>query len=700
MKNLKTLIVILLFFSTIFKTNAQENIWFKDDFTKKSENWKDINSEFSSARTISKSYNIVTNYNKIHETFLSDVYINPDKDFVIELNITQISGSGSKSFGLVWGAKNGNNLYSFSISSSGYFYINEYKNDEIKEIKEKTKSDKINPINKENKLTIKNKESILSFYINDTKVFSQKIKKFKGHKIGFELNGKMNVKVNSITVKQDNEIKLSEDVAKGIEKINLGRSVNSKYAEVVPVITRDGKTLYFYVDGDPHNVGGKQYGDIWYSNLQSDSTWSPRKNIGKPLNNAYPNFVFSVSPDNNTLLLYGQYDKNGDYLNQGISTSHRTAKGWEVPQNIVIDKYNNKSDRNEFCLSPNNKVLISSIETNDTYGDRDLYVSFLKENGEWTEPKNMGAEINSLGSEITPFIAADGVTLYFATNGRPGYGKHDIFVSTRLNEDWTKWSEPENLGDEINTSSWDAYYTIPASAEYAYLSSDRNSLGKQDIFKVKLPQSLKPEPVILVYGKVLNKKTLEPLSANIAYKNLTTNKELGIAISNPKDGSYKLILPIGQEYSFLATKENFISQSESVDAREIKVYTEIERNLYLSPIEVGQIIRLNNIFFDFDKASLREESFPDLNMVVKLMNENKKLKIELRGHTDNKGSDDYNLKLSQKRIDSVKNYLVEHGINSDRLEAKGYGESQPTATNDTEEGRQLNRRIEFKILSK
>ena len=219
-----------------------------------------------------------------------------------------------------------------------------------------------------------------------------------------------------------------------------------------------------------------------------------------------------------------------------------------------------------------------------------------------------------------------------------------------------------------------------------------------DIFRIKLPEALKPRPVVLIYGKVLNDKTKEPLEASITYNILSTNKESGIAISNVKDGSYKIVLPAEAVYSFLAKKPNFYSVSENIDVRGLLVYKEIERNLYLAPIEVGETIRLNNIFFDTNKSDLRSESAAELNRMIKLLADNPHMAIQIAGHTDNVGTDEYNLKLSDDRSVSVKNYIVSKGVEATRVLAKGYGKTKPTTSNNTEAGRQQNRRVEFTIV--
>ncbi|MFN8257228.1 MAG: OmpA family protein [Bacteroidales bacterium] len=485
---------------------------------------------------------------------------------------------------------------------------------------------------------------------------------------------------------------------KKIDKINLGKNINSEYSEYVPVIAPDGKTLYMFVLDHPDNYGE---GDIWFSNSEGELGWSPRKNIGYPLNNEASNFVISVSPDNNTLFLSRRYKTKGKTVvdnGQGFSISKRTKEGWSVPVDVMVNDFKNKNKYGEFCMSADQKTMLHAIEGNESIGDQDIYVSFKNNDGSWSTPKNLGKNINTAKAENSPFLASDGVTLFFSTNGRPGYGLNDIFMSRRLDETWTNWTEPQNLGPSINTKDFDAYFTIPASGDYAYLVSGENSLGKADIWKLKLPDAVKPQPVVLIYGKVLNSFTNEGIEANITYRLLETDEEVGIASSNPKDGSYKIILPAGTVYSFMATKENIYTVSQNIDLKNIKQYTEIQRDLYLVPIQVGSTVRMNNLFFVTGKSDLNKWSYPELQRLIDLMKQHKKMEVEIAGHTDDVGSDKVNNALSLERANAVREYIIKNGIEPERLTAKGYGKTKPLTDNKTEEGRQKNRRVDFTIL--
>jgi outer membrane protein OmpA-like peptidoglycan-associated protein len=273
-------------------------------------------------------------------------------------------------------------------------------------------------------------------------------------------------------------------------------------------------------------------------------------------------------------------------------------------------------------------------------------------------------------------------------------------MSKRLDKTWQKWGDPVNLGAPINTEDWDAFFTMDAGGEYAYMSSGLNGFGQSDIVRIKLLEKEKPAPVVMLTGNVYNQKTGKPLSASLVYETLPDGTVAGNGVSSPEDGAFKMVLPFNKNYSIRATADKFFAQSENLnlDSLITEGYVEIHKDLYLVPIEIGQVVRLNNVFFDFDKWDLRGESFLELNRVVKLLEDNPAIVIEMSAHTDSRGSDNYNVTLSANRAQSVMNYILSKGIAPTRITSQGYGETKPVATNDTDDGRQLNRRVEFTIL--
>ncbi len=481
---------------------------------------------------------------------------------------------------------------------------------------------------------------------------------------------------------------------------NLGKSVNSLYSDLGPVISPDGKELFFTRDGHPKNTGKKRQQDIWYSKfVDSINQFSNAINLGAPLNTEGNNFVLSVTPDGNSLLIGNVYNEDGTFSN-GLSVSYRNGEQWSFPKGLKIDNFYNHSSTGSYSLGANGKFILLSVLRDDSFGGRDLYVSHLKPDGSWAEPMNLGSTINSSADEDSPFMASDGLTLYYSSSGKPGYGSNDMFMSVRLDSTWSNWSEPINMGKGINTKGWDGFYTIPASGEFAYFVSSENSIGNDDIFRVKLPEELKPKKIVLISGKVLDSKTNKPVSAMILYETLPDGKNIGNARSNPETGEYKIALPEGYKYGFLAQADNYIAVNENVDLTNLKEYKEVEKNLILVPIEKGQVIRINNIFFKYNDFNLLPDSFIELNRLVEFMVKNPNIRIQINGHTDDIGSNESNRVLSTKRANSVVEYLISKGIEKNRMRSVGWGEEKPIADNSIEEGRQQNRRVEFVIINK
>lgn len=487
---------------------------------------------------------------------------------------------------------------------------------------------------------------------------------------------------------------------------HMSDNVNSDYMEIGPLVSPNGKTLYFSRRGDTANIGGKKdIEDIWYSNWDPKyKVWDKAHNMGCPLNNEDPNFINSISPDGNTVLLGNSYNEDGA-MTDGVSLTHKTPTGWSSPVRLVIeDEDRNKSTMvSYFMANSQNILMISNNRRGDSYGENDLYVSFLKADGTWTKPLNLGDKINTDAIEDAPFLASDNKTLYFTSEGHGGYGGSDIYMSRRLDSTWQNWTAPENLGPVVNGSHDESFFSLSASGKQVFFTS-QVALDSRDVdmYVLDLPSILAPEPVMLVHGQVYNSKTKELVKGvKISFENLTTATEIGIASSNYDSASYTIVLPAGAKYGYLAVKEGYISISENIDLSSMKEYKEYEKNLYITPIEKGQVVALNNVFFDFDTYELQKESYPELNRLAALLKKSPTMKIELSGYTDSTGTQMYNNKLSASRAQAVGDYLIlKSGVDKKRIIVKSYGESKPVATNKTAKGRELNRRVEFKIISK
>ncbi|MFM7431185.1 MAG: OmpA family protein [Flammeovirgaceae bacterium] len=514
-------------------------------------------------------------------------------------------------------------------------------------------------------------------------------------------------------------VNVSEMVAKGLLTDRLDENVNSEYNDYNAILSPDGQTLYFSRRKHPDNIAGvNDKEDIWYSSLDKDGKWTLAKNMGPKFNNEYPNFVNainSVTPDGKAavMVLGNQYIDGGKKMLAGMSISNYVNGEWTTPKVVKIENDYNYNEKAHYFLSNTRRALLMSVERLDSYGDRDIYVSFNKNDSTWSEPLNLGKSINTPAEEASPFLAADDKTLYFSSKGYSGYGGSDIYRSIRLDDTWTKWSEPENLGPEINSKFDDLFFNIPSNSDFGYFSkgvADNNV----DIFRLKLPPFMLPDPVVLVKGKLFDQKTGLPIGAKIIFETLPDGKEAGIAQSDPQTGEYEIQLPVGKQYGIRAEAKDHLSTNQNLDLRKI-AYGPVKQDLALvptgdedkpvvvepieiTPIAVNVTIPLNNIFFDFDKASLRSESFSELNRIVALMAERKSMTVEISGYTDNLGPDAYNMKLSERRAKSVSKYLVEKGVDSSRITTTWFGETRPVDTTNTKAGNRKNRRVEFKIL--
>jgi len=502
---------------------------------------------------------------------------------------------------------------------------------------------------------------------------------------------------------------------------NLGSNINTIYPDYTPVISADEEILFF-TSRRPSTTGGKRdpvdnkyYEDIFMA-TKSDGNWKLSQ-PGKPLNSKFHDASIGLSPDGQTLYIY-KGDNGGD-IYECVLKGDKWVKPSPLPKVI-----NTKAHESSASLGPDGRTLYFISDRPDGVGGRDIWVAYKNSKGKWSEVKNI-RELNTPYDEEAVFIHPDGRTLYFSSQGHNSMGGYDIFKSTYKDG---YWSKPENLGVPINTADDDLYFVLSSSGQRAYFSSSRKgTIGDQDIFmitfiidkpmnpstednliayKTKPVQEIKIESAIaietpsltLLKGFIYDEETKKPLEAQIVLTDNEKNEELAVFSSNAQTGKYLVSLPSGKNYGIAVKKEGYLFHSENFIIPENALYQEIQKDIYLKPIKIGQSIVLRNIFFDFDKATIRPESKTELENLIKLMNDNPNIKIEISGHTDNIGSASYNQKLSESRAKAVVDYLIEHGIERSRLSYMGYGFEKPIASNDTEEGRQLNRRVEFKII--
>jgi OOP family OmpA-OmpF porin len=511
------------------------------------------------------------------------------------------------------------------------------------------------------------------------------------------------------------------------------RAVNSAYDEQNPVLSPDGKTLFFTIGNHPSNTGGKKDpGDIWISERQG-SGWSTPVHGGSGLNDHGYNAVVGLSPDGDQLFLHGHYDPFASIAKtQGIAVSKRNGEAWGRPENIYIPYYVNKSRLLCGAISEENTVFVFSAESYGTLGVEDLYVS-VKEGNKWSEPKNLGTTINTQFQELSPSLSADKKTLYFSSNGRSGSGSFDIYSASRLDDTWTNWSTPVNLGPGINSEGRELFYRSYTSMGFALYTSTTSSDGygdlrmyapqegpltkdtviyasldteKKENLTTLLPDRITsdasigkvvPEKIaeekheVKVYGKITNAKTGEVIRAKISFAGV--GEEAHHVVSGEE--GYSLAVP-SMDYTIKIEASGFISTLEKLDINAFDM-RDLEMNFGLQPVEVGTTVNLENVLFAQAKTDILPESYPELDLVVSFLKENPKVRIELIGHTDGRGVHADNVRLSQQRVNKVKAYLVSRGIEPRRISGKGFGGSKPITSNDTEESRRMNRRVEFVI---
>lgn len=635
---------------------AQKNLIFEEQFDNNFLQWLHGNNSEYSAAIEEGLYKIEYKEDQGAWYFWQSIPVHPDTSFYIESKVTPFLKTTQSVYGIIWGVRNLDNYNAFLISNQGKTSVITCHKGKFTRVQDWTLTGNYQN-NQAHTIAIRKNNGKMRFYLDGRVAFTTKILPFYGDLLGFVISGKTSAKIDYLKIHQDRAINLVENAIQGNARKNLGDSINSVHAELHPLIAHDGQSLYVTRKGHPDNKGLDKRDDAWVSYKQKNGSWSLLEHLEAPINNNNYNQVISVSPDNNTLLLGNTYNRSGTSKGKGVSISHRKEDGtWEVPRDVIIDNYYNQNPIHSIHLAANKQLLLLSIERNDSYGHLDLYVSFLQSNGHFTQPKNLGTTINTTYEDGTPFLAADGKTLYFASSGHGGYGSMDIFVSKRLDDTWKNWSTPQNLGPEINSNKWEAHYSIAASGTKAYFVSNEGEqhIGAEDIYEVIPPIQSRPDPVLLVKGKVFNAITKEPIRAKIIYYDWKTNREKGNALSSSKDGKYQAILPPENQYNFLAFKGGYYPISKSIDVGKIDAYTEIYISLYLHPIEVGETIPLNNIFFLGKTDDLSIEAEPELDRLVIFMEKYPKMTIKL-------GS------KSKGKAEEMKAYLITKGVEYNRI---------------------------------
>lgn len=695
-------ISLLLFLVSVNQVFAQTQSIFRDDFSDNSKGWALYQEAQYSSGVSNGKFAIQLKKEGLFWWIWKPCAIDPAKPFIIKTRFTLKGTSVKGFFGLTWNTQNTENNYTFAVSRTGKhgFFITKDKQYEY--VQNWTPSPKKVQMETQHTLMLKSDTKNYMFYLDDVLLCSVPFLSFNYENgIGFYVENSIRAEVDEIEVFQDRGSinPIQGDDLGVVVKHNLGSNVNTVYPEKKPTISHDGKTLFFTRDEDPANVGKNKSDDIWMASVDENDVWSPAQNLGKPVNNANNNSCIGVAEDNSWIMLKGQYTAEGEYLGSGFSIARKSGNGWANPENIAVKNFYNNNQYQEACISPDGTVLMFAIERNDTYGGKDLYISKKQGDGTWSEPLNCGPQVNSFAAEIGPFIAGDGKTVYYASEGLPGYGDADIFMITRLDDSWTNWSTPVNLGPTINTAGWDAYFTTDAKGEWGYMVSTENSIGRSDIFRFKLPEKAKPKITCIVKGKIINAKTNEPMIGELTFHVLDTDSLLGTIYASPVDGQFSMILKEGFHYSIDAKYPGYLGERVSVDMSNVKESIEKELIIYLKPIEVSTTIQLNNVFFEEDKAELHYSSKAQLRWVLLFLKDNPNAVILIGGHSmSGSAPEKYNQKLSEQRAKVVYKYLIELGVPRKQLKYKGYGSTKPVYDKNDPANNGRNRCVDFTIL--
>jgi outer membrane protein OmpA-like peptidoglycan-associated protein len=481
----------------------------------------------------------------------------------------------------------------------------------------------------------------------------------------------------------------------------VGKGINSAFGDYAPVISGDGLVMLFTskrpVTPKEKKKNKSAMEHIYMANYdEKKGKWLEAKCLSDSVNEeGRNNSAIALSKDGQTMLLYRDDEMGNGDIYQSVLRGGHWSKAEKLPETVNTEKHESSAS-----LSPDGNTLYYVSDRKGGIGKRDIWYSTKDKDNKWGEAINMGELINTKEDEEGVFIHPDGKTLYFSSKGLPGsFGGYDIYYSSLVNN---KWTTPRSLGKAINTPGDEVFIVLTADGTSGYYASEKKGgLGDKDIYQIKpLSPKINTRPKLIPFkGIVIDKETGATLPSEIEIVDNEKDEVISKISSDSSTGNFLLSIIPGKSYGIHVKEKGYLFYSDDIFIADTSSAKEISKTVPLEKIKKGNKIVLKNIFYDFDKSTLRNESETELEQLLKLMNENPSMQIELSSHTDNKGSNSYNFKLSQARAQAVVDYLINKGIAKERLVAKGYGELKPITTNDTEEGRQMNRRTEFEILN-
>lgn len=474
----------------------------------------------------------------------------------------------------------------------------------------------------------------------------------------------------------------------------MAAPINTAFAQSHPVLTADGKTLYYTTLS---GLSRQDDENIVTSSL-INGKWSEPVSISENINSKENEGTCSISMDGNTLVFVGCGKADG-LGSCDIYIAQKVNGSWSKPLNVG-PAINSTSWDSHPSLSADGRTLYFVSARKGGYGKEDIYISHLDDAGNWTPAQNAGSTVNTSGTEFSPFIHADGTTLYFSSNGLAGMGGLDIFY-TRGKD--TTWSVPQNIGYPVNTHLNDETLFITVDGTKGYYSrfegTNVNYNSRIFLYEFDVPASLKPANIsTFAKGHIYDKQTKKPLGARVELIDIETNTITQAVRSDSITGEYTIVITQGKEYAVYVNRMQYLFESLNFNYKNATNFDPLTLDIYLIPITSGSHITLNNIFFETNSYELQEKSIIELTKLINFIQVNPKQRIELAGYTDNVGTAEANFKLSAMRAKAVYDYLIQHGIKPAAISFKGYGATNPVADNSSEEGRQKNRRLEIKIL--
>ncbi len=483
------------------------------------------------------------------------------------------------------------------------------------------------------------------------------------------------------------------------EPVNLGDSINTAFDEYINYITPDDEMLYFTKKQakDQQTIDQDQlFEEDFYVSGKTDSVWRKAVNLGPPINTHGNEGALCISPDGK-YLFFAACNRDDSYGSCDLYWARKLGDRWTLPENMgpVV---NSPTWDSQPSFSSDGKTLYFASKRQGGKGSSDLWYTTLLADGQWSTPVNLGDSINTRFEEMAPFIHPDDQTLYFSSKGHPGMGGLDLYYSRK--DAGGRWKRPVNMGYPINTFADEITLVVNARGNLAFISSDKfGGKGKQDIYNFKLYKEAQPLLTTYFKGIVYDVETKDRLEAKFELVDLGSSKVVAESYSDRLTGEFLLVLPSEKNYALNVSKEGYLFYSDNFSLTGNNTRSKpFIKNIPMKQIKIGETVILKNIFFDTDKYTLMEESVTELQKLIRLLQKNPKLKIEISGHTDIEGTAEYNLELSGNRAQTVYEYLIQHGIEKGRLTHAGYGFTRPVDVNSTEQGRANNRRTEFRVV--